>query len=213
MNPKAIAIAAFPLLFAVQATAGVIINDAKFIDSIFAPGKQILTLSQSIPSGQGLFAFAFSVNDSLDTVIEYRSIAERCSLFSVPVGVTFDASYVASHLPLVSNHNNPGSVTLPYLFPSPDMILAYWDDRADWSGSGPHGEPDMSDFYGWLAVSFTEKADLSGITWTAVDGATALGQGIVVGSYTQIPEPGNCGLVLAASAILFLARRKRASTS
>lgn len=190
------------LFFAASGFANVVVGDATFVNSS-NPGEMYFGLSQSIPLGQGLFVFSFTADEEFNTVIRYRSIAEYNKLFLVADGVDFDASYVSSHAPFVANDNNPGTAVLPYS--SSTFTLAYWDDRSYLSGTPL--VPDAMDYYGWVTIAVDWDANT--LTWSAVDGATALGSGIKVGTYTQIPEPGAYGEVFSALALILVALRRR----
>jgi len=58
--------------------------------------------------------------------------------------------------------------------------FAYWDDSF---GSAENPSPDNNNHYGWINLTYTAAGLIS------TDGATAIGDGIIVGTYTQVPEP------------------------
>jgi hypothetical protein len=197
-------VASLSLFLTTIGFADVLVGDATFANSSF-PGEMYFGLSQSIPLGEGLFVFSFTSDEALNTVIQYRSIAEYCKLFTISEGVDFNADYVSSHTPLVANDNNPGTAVLPYS--SSNFTLAYWDDRSIWAGSP--SVPDVMDYYGWVTISMLADWDANTLAWSTVDGATALTQGIKVGSYTQIPEPGTYGIAFSALALAFVTLKRK----
>lgn len=118
MKTKRIAIACLISLacaFSPSASAAVIVNDAVLGPSPYGPGHVFLTLSQSIPSGQGLFAIDIATVSSSQYLFSYAGIAEYYKLFSVSLGTRFDPAFVLQNNPIVANDNNPGSNTQFFL--------------------------------------------------------------------------------------------------
>jgi len=56
---------------------------------------------------------------------------------------------------------------------------SYWEDIL----GSDRDIPDATDNYGWVSLTYT------GTELVVSDSATALGGGIIVGTYTQVPEP------------------------
>jgi hypothetical protein len=184
--------------------ADVVTNDAV----LFAqPGGAALGLALSIPVGEGACAFLFQQGEGLSTVISGYSIAELCELFEVAPGDVFDAAYVAAHAPVVSNSGVPESTVIAAGVTT--KVFGYWDDRLIWNVSNTPGVPDAYDNYGWAAVAFEADEDGGTVSWRLLDGATARGGGIVVGTYTAVPEPASYGLAGGLAALVWVARRRR----
>ncbi len=174
----------------------VISNDATIIPDILgaaSPNSQVLTLSQSIPTGQGLFAIEIAPVTSEDYRFSYLGIAELYRLFTVAPGLQLDSSFVVANTPVVTNTNAPGSYVQRFAL-NESIYFGYWDDRNN-------GQVDNSDLYGWVLITRND----SGLV--ATSGATALGGGIIVGTTTQIPEP-SAGMLLLALAVGGLRRRR-----
>ncbi|MEM9079374.1 MAG: hypothetical protein AAGC74_01640 [Verrucomicrobiota bacterium] len=83
--------------------AAVIINDAAIIDNFFGFDEQTLTLTQSIPSGEGLFAISITTRGFGHYLFEFQGIAEEYALFQASPGLLFTPDFVSSTLPFVSN--------------------------------------------------------------------------------------------------------------
>ena len=80
--------------------------------------------------------------------------------------------------------------------------FAHW---ADVFPGGMPEDPDDSDNYGWVSMTHT----LSGLIIS--DSATAEGGGIIVGTYTQVPEPATVLLFGLGGVGAWLLRRNRNS--
>ena len=154
------------------------------------------------PGPNGLFALSVIINQPGQFTIGYSGIAELFSVHSASFGLEFTPSYVRSDAPLLNNLNNPGSFQLS-LGLGESVLLAYWDDYyGNFPNPSSFGIPDEYDGYGWFRLTRT----LTGLK--VLDSATAIGGGIVVGTYTQIPEPTIVKiLALAVVGILALGRR------
>ena len=172
--------------FAVDIRAAVIVDDA----AITPPPNQFLTLTQSIPPGQGLFAISIEPLGSSQFRFSYAGIAEEYGLYAVSFGTAFDPAFALSMVPLVSNNGiDPGSsVQLFNLGQS--IYFGYWDDR------NFDSVPDSNDNYGWVLIT----RDAAGLV--ASSSATAIGGGIVVGSTVQIPEPASAALISFGAILL-----------
>ena len=178
----------------VNASAMMFINDAFLGGGEW--GNYTLYLSQSIPPGEGNFAISILYYGA-DITLTYYGIAELYSLHDVDYGLEFTPAYVNNDSPpLLSNNNNPGSASLS--IPVDESIyLGYWDDRSPWEQT-----PSDNDLYGWIELYNT------GSGLAILDGATAAGGGIIVGTYSQIPEPSTLTLLCLGAGTMIL-RRKR----
>jgi hypothetical protein len=178
--------------------AAVIANDATLTSGGIS-GDYAITLTQSIPSGFGWFWVTFDrVNVSFyqfDIMQNDYSIAEGTALFQVNAGTVFDATYVANHTPLFSNLGPANwSFSLPF---NTSLYFAYWDQKL--SASWP---PTANDHYGWIQITNAPGG------LVATSGATALSDGIIVGTLTQLPEPSSRFLVGTGFALFALWRTR-----
>jgi len=187
-------------LFTNPGEGAVIRGDAIIVpDSSGFFGDYQLGLSQSIPSGGGLFGIGIRDMGSGNFQFEAFAIAEAYSLHRATQGESFSPLQAQTTPAVADNFSHPGpgleesTVTIPI---NESVFLSYWDDR---SGDDV---PTSNDNYGWVEI----KNTILGLV--AVDSATAIGGGIIVGSAIQIPEPQTLLLVLAGSVTL-LARRRR----
>jgi hypothetical protein len=182
--------------FAFKANAVVIVNDAAIIPHPFNPPDQLLTLTQSIPAGQGMFAIDIASLGSDQFRFSYAGIAEEYGLFAVSLGTALDPAFALSHTPLVTNDvAGPGNSVLVFA-PNQNIYFGYWDDR------NFNGVADGNDNFGWVRIA----RGLAGLE--ASSSATAIGGGIIVGSTTQIPEPASVLLIPCAVALLVCFRRR-----
>jgi MYXO-CTERM domain-containing protein len=191
--------AALVCLQSPSTNAAVIENDMALVPGALNPANQDLTLTRSIPPGQGLLEIEVQRIGSTRLRFTSLSVAETYALYPVEQFTTFDPAYAQSHTPLVSNdprYPQTGDFvfdTLPYAY------FAYWDERF----GGPAG-PDPADNYGWVAL----QNDGSGLQ--ILSGATAIGGGIVVGTTGQVPEPSPALLApLGVTAAATLRARRR----
>ena len=144
------------------------------------------------PGENGLFALSITTNQPGQYTFSYAGVAELYSVHAASFGLEFTPSFVRGSTPLLNNMDNPGSFQLS-LGVGQSVLLAYWDDLyGPFPNPSTFGVPDDYDGYGWFKLTRT----LRGLTVS--DSATAIGGGIVVGTYTQIPEPASLGLVLPA---------------
>jgi hypothetical protein len=162
-------------------------------------------VTQPAGPGGGHGSFAIYVTDvgPGQYLFSYAGIAELYSVHNASFGQEFTPAYVLTNTPLLHNLNNPGSFEISLLL-GQSILLSYWDDYYDnYSGLGNStpGIPDPYDGYGWFRLSRTPAGLI------VSDSATAVGGGIVVGTYTQVPEPSVMTLFLAGFGVL--ARRKQ----
>lgn len=118
-------------------------------------------------------------------------IAGDYSWFSVSPGLEFTTLYVASRVSDYGVFN---------FFLNETKHFAHW---ADVFPGGVPEDPDNSDNYGWVSVTHT----LSGLVIS--DSATAEGDGIIVGTYTQVPEPATIFLFGLGGFGAWLLRRNK----
>ena len=171
-----------------NADAAVILNDAS-IELVF--GSTALTLTQSIPPGQGLFAIEIVDQGFGFFQFHFAGIAQEYALFDAVPGLEFTPAYASQNTPLVSNNPvHPGSALLNFA-PGESKYFAYWDDRGPFGGG-----PVSDDNYGWVRLT----RDPLGLV--ASESVTALGGGIIVGTDIQIPEPGRVVLLLCGFAFV-----------
>lgn len=175
------------------ADAFIVLDDAQLVGDHWSGYS--LYLSQSIPPGGGAFQIILTYSDSENISIRYSTIAEAYAVYAATIGMAFTPEYAHNNTYLMSNMNNPGSATINVPI-NGSVYLGYWDDR-NWDQI-----PTEQDLYGWIQLENTEEG--LGI----MDGATAVGGGIVIGTYAQIPEPGTAGLLLLGAAALMRRRRR-----
>jgi len=191
-------LAAFASLLRSPVRAAVIENDMVLGPSLL-PGStnKMLTLTQSIPPGQGFFGIEVQQIGATRLRFSCPGVAETYALYPVEQFATFDPAYAQSHTPLVSN-DPKYPLTGDFVFDTlPYAYFGYWDERF----GGPAG-PDPADNYGWVAL----QDDTDGLRIRS--GATAIGGGILVGSNGQVPEPSPALLApLAIAAALLCTRR------
>jgi hypothetical protein len=181
------------------ARAAVILDDA----AVHGTNPPYLTLTRSIPSGQGLFAVRIDlVRPNIPYWPEVRfsgwSIAEYYALYTVSPGTHFDAAYALTHEGIVDERVSRTSVL--YIEPGESQFFGYWDDR------NFNRLRDSNDNYGWVQLYY--EFDVAPIMLVA-GGATAIGGGIIVGTTTQIPEPSPAWLLACGLAGVALVRRRR----
>lgn len=194
--------------FAMTCTAAVIQNDAMIVTPTTAPAHINRTylnypyqfiLTQSAPPGNGLFLL--EVVHASPTTFTFRAvgIAESFSLFLTSPGDIFGAEYVNTSTSFVKNWDSPPSATLS-LRMGQSAYIGYWDNRT----INGYRTAYATDLFGWAQVGN------QGGTLTVIDGATAIGGGIVVGTLQQIPEPTS-GIMVMLSASALLLRRQKSS--
>jgi hypothetical protein len=186
-------------VFSFKASATVIMNDAAIVPFPGGPPDQLLTLTQSIPVGQGMFAFRIAFLGSDQFRFTGVGAAEASSLFAVNAGDALDPAFALSHTPLVTNLLSGPNTNVLVFTPNQSILIGYWDDR------NFNMAPDANDNYGW--VNITRAASLL----QASSSATAIGGGIIVGTTMQIPEPASVLLVACGMGLIFFRRAFRVS--
>lgn len=154
----------------------------------------------------GLFALSVTTLGVGQYRFNYWGIAEAYSVHAATSGLEFTPSYVLGDTPLLNNSNNPGEFQISLTL-GQGLLLAYWDNALYQFGSTAPGAPgspgpDSYDAYGWFRLTRT----ISGLAIT--DSATAMGGGIIVGTYTPVPEP-SCLSLCTIAVLGFLSRRRR----
>ncbi|MFO1513395.1 MAG: hypothetical protein U1F83_10860 [Verrucomicrobiota bacterium] len=180
LKPIAVFAAAYVYAFSVSAQ-GVIANDAAILPIVVGSG-QYLTLTNSLQARPGLFAIQISSNSPSQYTFSYWGIAELYALYDVNPGVTIDPAFAAAMPPLVSNNCVDSGSSVQTFSLGQSRYYAYWDDRFYDSGIA-YGIPDVTDNYGWVQITRT----VSGLRVSS--SATAIGGGIIAGTFTQVPEP------------------------
>lgn len=197
----------------------VVENDAVLISTpggYFGEFELGLTQTTSF-GGDALGLFGFGVEDLGGNQFQFNAfgIAEAYALFSIDPGQVVSPEFVNNTVPFASNFND--------LFtPQPDGVLSlgvgesvffgYWDERDVF---GPDGgfftTADAGDNFGWLELGRSDRADGSFGQLEILGGATAIGQGIIVGTTTAvaIPEPSASVLAGLLSAYAVARRRRR----
>jgi len=189
--------------YSVTAQGTVIANDAAILP-LFGSG-QYLTLTNSINPSQGrygLFAIQISSGGASQFTFSSAGVAEEYALYSVTPGKVMDPSFAMLTTPLVSNNGvDPGSGVQTFSL-GQSRYFGYWDDR-QLSGIDPGipATPDTYDNYGWVLITRTA----AGLQVSS--SATALGGGIIAGTFTQTPEPSVSALVLFGLGLGFGVRR------
>lgn len=179
---------------------GVIADDAE-IFPLFG-SEPVLTLTKSLQGRNGLFAIAITSNSPSQYTFNAAGIAELYSLHAVTVGTVVNPTFISGTPPLLSNSGLQSFSSDQTFSLGQSRYFAYWDDRYYDSGVA-YGVPDVTDNYGWVQITRT----VSGLRVTA--SATAIGQGIIAGTLTQIPEPTASVLISFAGACFYLAQIHR----
>lgn len=186
---------------AVKLQAAVIVDDAAIVlGAPFFSSNPVLTLTQSVPDGQGLFAIEIEDLGASQFNFSYSSIAEDYALFNGTVGQQFTPAFVSANTPVVTGDGTgPGSSIFTFTL-NQSRYFNYWDDR------NFDGIANAADNFGWVQITRT------GAVLTASSGATAIGGGIITGTVTQVPEPSVTLLLLGALLPLLMVRHCRRAT-
>jgi MYXO-CTERM domain-containing protein len=171
------------------------------------PGDASYLVANAYPGGPGggFFALSLTTIATGQYQLGYYGIAELYSVHAANSGMAFTPAYVAGDTPLLNNNNTPGTYQFS-LGLGQSMLFAYWDDAHYIFSQPPPGAlpsaPDVYDSYGWFRLT----RQISGLVIT--DSATALGGGIIVGTYNAVPEPTSFALGLLAAFGIALRRRR-----
>lgn len=184
--------------------AAVLTNNIQ-IGSLSNFGQELFQVTQ--PGQNGLFALLISSNQPGQYTMSAWGIAELYSVHSAFSGLEFTPSYVRGSAPLLNNMNNPGSFQFS-LGIGQSILFAYWDDLyGPFPNPSAFMVPDEYDGYGWFQLTRTFRG------LTVSGSATAVGGGIIVGTYTQIPEPSVATVfVLVAVGVLVWRRQIAVAT-
>jgi len=163
------------------------------------PGTYLYSTAYPAGENAGFFVLSLTTTGVGQYQMGYYGIAELYSVHAATTGMALTPNYVAGATPLLSNNNNPGSYSFS-LGVGQSMLFAYWDD-ALWVPEATHGVPDIYDAYGWFRLT----RQVSGLV--IADSATALGGGIIAGTYTAVPEPTSLAIGLVGVVGLILRRR------
>jgi len=175
-----------------NAVATVYIDDAVINPGGWPPGTDYtISLSQTVTPNFSIGISALGNNEFLFTCL---GIAELYSLHVVTSDLYYDPVYAGSNTPFVYNWDtSTNSISIE---PYESVIFGYWDDKERFEVEDR--TPAVNDSYGWFELQNTD----SGLE--IIDGATAVGGGIIAGTYTQIPEPSTIALFLAGTFSLLI---------
>jgi hypothetical protein len=171
------------------------------------PGTYIMQ-SQYPGDAGGLFALSLTTVGVGQYQINSYGIAEAYSVHTATQGLAFTPAYVSGAVPLLDNGgSNPGQYQFS-LAVGQSLLLAYWDNagyqfNSPQPGAPGNPAPDNYDAYGWFRLT---RHPLNGIV--IADSATAMGGGIIVGTYTAVPEPTSFVLGLLAAFGIALRRQR-----
>ncbi|MEI8207117.1 MAG: PEP-CTERM sorting domain-containing protein [Kiritimatiellales bacterium] len=155
-------------------TADVIVGKAQII---YIPGLDYNLLISRSGGGLGIILDEQGGgNYNFDSGL----IAGEFSLYGASSGMEFNPTYADTQTPLVSNNGIDSGTSLQSFLLGETKYYAFWEDV--FSGGGGD-KVDNADNYGWVSLTY------NGSALVVTDSATALGGGIIVGTYTQIPEP------------------------
>jgi hypothetical protein len=196
---KAAILFACSLLFALQAEAAVIIDDAVIRNSYNVEPRIDLFLLKSLDLQPRLLYVAI-VPFSGDQ-FQFNDFGQpgNWALYPVEPGTVIDPAFAASTTPIVTNKLGTNSAMLTFA-PGESKEFAFWDERT----FDDPATPNAGDYYGWAQIS----RGVDGLHVTT--SATATGDGIIAGTTTQTPEPSPAILIpLAGTLFLGLGRRTR----
>lgn len=169
------------------------------------PGTYLMASAYPGGPNSGFFVLSLSTLGAGQYQLGYYGIAEIYSVHEATSGMAFTPAYAAGDTPLLNNLDTPGTYQFS-LGLGQSKLFAYWDD-AHYPVSQPppgalHDAIDVYDAYGWFRLT----RQVSGLAIT--DSATAMGDGIIVGTYTAVPEPTSFALGLLAAFGIALQRRR-----
>ncbi len=166
---------------AAEAQAVTLINNVKIEPAgVSQPGSYTIDY-------HGFQEALFTPVSSSTYLFSYMGIAEGFAFYNVNFGDLISPSFTEQTAPLLSNFNGG-----PF---SANFVIAVNEDR--YLGYYANG----INYYGWVHIRNTPAGLI------ALESATSVGNGILVGSFTEIPEPSVSALGIPALASL--TRRKR----
>jgi hypothetical protein len=166
------------------------------------PGTYLTQVAYPGDAG-GLFSLSVTTVAAGQYRLNYYGIAELYSVHAASAGLVFTPQYVSADAPLLSNSGSPAEHQFS-LTVGQSALFAYWDNALYQFGSAQPGAPgnpapDLYDAYGWFRLQRTPTG------LTIADSATAMGGGIIVGTYNAVPEPS----VLSFGALALLVGWRR----
>lgn len=164
-----------------QAQAVTLINNVEIIPYTDSGPPGSFTISY-----HGFPEALFTPISSSAYLFSFLGIAEEFAFYNVSLGDLIDPGYTERTARLISNTGNPGTANFDIAM-NESKYLGYWADALN--------------YYGWVRVSRTPTG------LVASESATSVGNGIHVGSFTEVPEPSVS--VLGLLAIAPLLRRSR----
>ena len=180
-----------------NAVATVYIDDAVINPGGWPPGTDYtISLSQTVTPNFSIGISALGNNEFLFTCL---GIAELYSLHVVTSDLYYDPVYVGNTTPFIYNWDTPTNSISIELYES--VLFGYWDDKERFEVEDR--TPAVNDSYGWFELQNSD----SGLV--IIDGATAVGGGIIAGTYTQIPEPSTIALLLVGTFGLLINGRNK----
>lgn len=175
-------------------TADVIVGQAKIV---FDPWGGF----DMLRSGTGGLGISVDGQGGGNYDFQFAFIAFEYGLYSAYYGMEFTPSYADTQTPLVSNNGIDPMASVQSFSLGETKYYAFWEDVFP---GGVADEADNADNYGWVSLTY------NGSALVVTDSATALGGGIIVGTYTQIPEPATVLLFgLGGFGVWLLRRNKR----
>ena len=169
--------------------ADLIIGDAK-LSHMGVPEPSVMLLTENLAGGLSVL-----ITDQGGGSFEFATgfIAMSYRLFSATPGLEFDPIYASNWQSALI----PGT-SIQVFSTNETKYYAYWEETELFE---PDPDPNSVDNYGWVSLTYT------GTDLVITDSATAFGGGIIVGAYTQIPEPSS--VLLLAFGAISLWRRMR----
>lgn len=164
-------------------------------------------MANAYPSGPngGFFVLNLTTLSAGNYQLSYYGIAELYSVHAANSGAAITPAFVTGDTPLLNNNNTPGSHQFS-LGLGQSKLFAYWDDALSLGSplpGGTHSVPDSTDAYGWFRLT------RQGSGLVIADSATAMGGGILAGTYTAVPEPTSFALGLVGLGVGGLTLRRR----